>query len=226
MSRFYYRVNIQYYGHSCLKITTKPAGRATEDVVIFTDPFDKSVGLRPPQGHADVVFISHDHRDHNNVDALKDEPIIIDAPGEYSVKGVNAVGIDTFHDKKEGAESGHNTVFIIESEDLRLCHLGDLGTDLTSSQLDELDGVDVLFVPVGGKYTLDGKEAAELVRKIEPAIVIPIHYKIPGTVLEITDEKKFCNELGNCPQNKVSKLNVKKKDLEGKNMEIVLMGIE
>lgn len=219
-------MNITYYGQSCFKITAKPAGRATEDVVIFTDPFDRSIGLRPPQGHADIVFVSHSHHDHNNISALKDEPVVIDLPGEYSAKGVNAVGIDSSHDKKEGAELGRNTIFIFESEDLRICHLGDLGCDLTSSQLEEIDGVDILFVPIGGNYTIDGKEAAELVRKIEPKIVIPMHYKIKGSSVDIADEKKFCNEIGNCASQKVSKLTLKKKDLENKSMEVLLMSIE
>jgi L-ascorbate metabolism protein UlaG (beta-lactamase superfamily) len=219
-------MNISYYGHSCFKITTKPAGRATDDVVIFTDPFDRSIGLRPPQGHADIVFVSHSHSDHNNASALKDDPIIIDVPGEYSAKGVNTIGIDTFHDKKEGAEKGRNTVFVFESEELRVCHLGDLGSELTSSQLEEIDGVDILFIPVGGKLTIDGKEAAELVRKIEPKIVIPMHYKVKGSNIDIADEKKFCAEMGNCPIQKTSKLTIKKKDLEGKNMEVVMMNIE
>ncbi len=219
-------MNINYYGHSCFKITTKPQGRATEDVVIFIDPFDKSIGLRPPQGHDDIVFVSHNHYDHNNVEALKDNPVIIDLPGEYSAKGVNAIGIDTFHDKKEGAERGKNTVFIIESEDMKVCFLGDLGGNLTPEQLEEIDGVDILLIPVGGKYTLDGKEAAELVRKIEPKIVIPMHYKIKGSNMDISDEKKFCSEIGNCPTQKVSKLTIKKKDLEGKSLEAMIMSVE
>jgi len=197
-----------------------------EDVVVFIDPFDRSVGLRPPQGHADAVFVSHNHYDHNNITTLKDDPAVIDAPGEYSIKGINAIGIDTFHDEKEGAERGRNTVFLIESEDMRICHLGDLGTDLTSSQLEEIDGVDVLLVPVGGKVTIDGKKAAELVRKIEPSIVIPIHYKVKGSLIDIADEKKFCNEMGTCPSEKVSKVTIKKKDLEEKSMEVMIMRLE
>ncbi|MCX6765423.1 MAG: MBL fold metallo-hydrolase [Candidatus Moranbacteria bacterium] len=219
-------VNIQYYGHSCFKITTKPAGRATEDVVIFTDPFDRSIGLRSPQGHADIVFVSHDHYDHNNTSALKNGPLVIDLPGEYSARGINAVGIDTFHDEKGGEERGHSTVFVIESEEMKICHLGDLGTDLTSEQLEEIDGIDVLFIPVGGKITLDGKKAAELVRKIEPAIVIPMHYKIKGSAIDIADEKKFCAEMGNCPSQKSNKLSFKKRDLEEKSMEVVIMSVE
>lgn len=216
---------IQYYGHSCFKITTKPAGRATEDVTIFLDPFDKTMGLRPPQGQADIIFVSHDHHDHNNIEALKGNPIIINTPGEYSIKGINVIGIDTYHDNKEGVEKGHNTVFILDSEDLKICHLGDLGTDLTSKQFEEME-VDVLFIPIGGAYTIDGKKAAEIIRKIEPKIVIPMHYKMNGSTLKADDEKKFCSEMGNCPKEKVSKINIKKKDLEGKDMDVILMNVE
>lgn len=216
-------MQIQYYGHSCFKIVTKPAGRATEAITLFFDPFDKEIGLRPPQGQADVVFVSHDHYDHNNVSALKGNPVVISSPGEYSVKGINVMGIDSFHDSSEGAERGRSTIFVIETEEFKICHLGDLGGDLSGKQLDEIDGVDILFVPVGGKFTIDGKKATELIRKIEPAIVIPMHYKLEGTSVDIDDEKKFCTEVGNCPKEKTAELNLKKKDLEDKKMEVIIM---
>jgi L-ascorbate metabolism protein UlaG (beta-lactamase superfamily) len=219
-------MNIQYYGHSCFKITTKPAGRATDDVVIFTDPFDRSIGLRPPQGQANLVFVSHDHYDHNNASILKGEPIILNTPGEYSARGINATGIDSHHDENQGEDRGHNTIFVFESEGIRICHLGDLGSELTPKQLEDIDGIDILMIPVGGKFTIDGKKAAEIVRRIEPKIVIPMHYKTSGLTINIEDEKKFCNEMGNCPKSKIMKINVKEKDLEGKNMEVVIMGIE
>jgi len=219
-------MQIQYYGHSCFKLTTKPAGRATEDIIIFLDPFDKETGLRPPQGHADVVFVSHDHHDHNNVSALKDDPVVINAPGEYSVKGINVVGVDVPHDDQEGAVRGRVTSFILETEDLKICHLGDLGADLNGKQLDEIDGVDILMIPVGGKYTIDGKKAAEICKKIEPAIIIPIHYKIAGSAIDINDEKQFCDEIGSCPNTTVGKTTLKKKELEGKRMEVILMSPE
>lgn len=218
-------MNIQYYGHSCFKITTKPAGRATEDIAIFFDPFDKSVGLRPPQGQADIVFVSHHHFDHDNVSALKGDPIVIDTPGEYAIKGISAIGFESFHDQKEGAEKGRNTIFTIESEEIKVCHLGDLGENLGPDQIEDIEA-DILLIPIGGKFTLDGERAAELIRKIEPNIVIPMHYKINGSLINIDDEKKFCNEVGNCPKEKISKFNIKKKELEGKNMEVILMKIE
>lgn len=220
-------MNIEYYGHSCFKITAKPAGRGQEDVVVFLDPFDKQVGLRPPQGQADLVLVSHHHFDHDNASALKGEPVVFDIPGEYSVKGINVIGLPSFHDNKEGAERGLNTIFILETEDLKICHLGDLGCDLNEKQLEEMDGVDVLMIPVGGKVTIDAKKAEEIVKLVEPKIIIPMHYKMKGsTITDIADEKGFCDEIGSCPKEKVAKLNIKKKDLEGKSMEVVIMGAE
>lgn len=219
-------MQIQYYGHSCFKITTKPGGRATEDITFFFDPFGKELGIRPPQGQADIVFVSHPHADHANVDAIKGEPIVINSPGEYAVKGINVVGIDSFHDAQEGTLRGRSTIYILEAEDLKICHLGDLGCDLIGKQLEEIDGVDILFIPIGGNNTIDAKKAAELVRKIEPKIIIPMHYKTAGSTADIDDESKFCNEMGNCPKEKTAKFNIKKKDLEEKKMEIVLMDSE
>lgn len=216
-------MNIQYYGHSCFKITTKPAGRGQEDVNVFIDPFDKTIGLRPPQGQADLVLVTHDHPGHNNASALKGDPAILDIPGEYSVKGISVVGLASAHGNDIATP---NTIFILESEDMKLCHLGDLGGELTDKQMSEIDGVDILMIPIGGKYTIDAKKAIDIVRKLEPKIVIPMHYKMNGTTSDIADEKQFCNEIGNCSENKISKLNIKKKDLEEKNMEVLVMGIE
>jgi L-ascorbate metabolism protein UlaG (beta-lactamase superfamily) len=215
-------MNIQYYGHSCFKITTKPAGRGQEEATIFIDPFDKSIGLRPPQGQADLVISSHDQPDHNNVTALKGDPRIINIPGEYSVKGINITGINSIHDEKEDMA---NTIFVLESEDLKICHLGDSTVNLTEKQLEEIDGVDILMIKVAGKNYSGIKKTVELVKKIEPTIVIPMHYRIKGVNSDLADEKPFCHEIGNCPKTKISKLNLRKKDLENKNMEVVLMEI-
>lgn len=219
-------MNIQYYGHSCFKITTKPAGRGQEEITVFLDPFSKEIGLRPPQGQASLVLVSHDHNDHSNTAVLKGDPKILDIPGEYSVSGVNIIGISSFHDNKNGRERGKNTIFILESEEIRICHMGDLGSDLSEKQLEEINGVNILMIPIGGKYTIDAEKAVDIIKKIEPNIIIPMHYKMKGSNMDIDDEKKFCSEMGNCPKDKMAKISLKKKDLEGKSMEVILMATE
>jgi L-ascorbate metabolism protein UlaG (beta-lactamase superfamily) len=217
-------MTIQWYGHSCFKISTKPEGRGSgEDVVIFTDPFQKEIGLRPPQGKADIVTISHDHFDHNNAQALRGEPAVLDIPGEYSIKGVSIKGISSFHDKKEGAENGLNTIFVFESEGIRFCHLGDLAHPLDKKQLEEINGVDILAIPVGNLKSLGGKEAKAVADQIEPKVILPMHYKTKGSKFKGDDEKVFCKEIGTCPREKMAKLILKKKDLEGKELEVIMM---
>lgn len=215
-------MNIQYYGDYCFKISTKPAGRATEDVIIWTDLLEKGSGLRAPQGQADIVFLTHGNTEAVK-ESLKGEPTVIDAPGEYSVKGIAALGFPAFRDDTEGAKRGQNTLFAFESEDIHVAFLGALGHDLSPEMLDKLNGVDILFVPVGGSDTLDAKLAAELVRKIEPKIIIPMHYKISGLTLPLETEKAFCDAIGSCPKETLPKLNIKKKEMEGKQLEVVLL---
>ena len=170
-----------------------------------------------------MVLVSHDHSDHNNIQAIKGDPYILNIPGEYSIKGISITGVASFHDEKKGAERGLNSIFILESEDLKIVHLGDLGSDLDEKQLEKISGVDVLMVPIGGKYTLDAKKAINIIKKLEPALIIPMHYKVKDLTLDIADEKEFCAILGNCPKEKVNKINFNKKDLADKKMEIVLM---
>lgn len=215
-------MNIQYYGDYCFKISTKPAGRATEDVIIWTDLLEKGSGLRAPQGQADIVFLTHGHTGAVK-ESLKGEPTVIDAPGEYSAKGVAALGFPAFQDDQAGALRGQNTLYVFESEDIHIAFLGALGHDLSPETLDKLNGVDILFIPIGGAGTLDAKLAVELTRKIEPKVIIPMHYKIAGLTLPLQTEKAFCEAIGNCPKETLPKLNIKKKEIEGKQMEVVLL---
>ena len=215
-------MNIQYYGDFCFKISTKPAGRATEDVIIWTDPLQKGDGLRSPQGQVDVVLLSHD-KGSEVKDSFKEETIVVDAPGEYAIKGVSIVGLPSFRDEQAGMKRGQNTIFTFESEDIHMCYLGALGHDVTPDTLDKLSGTDILFVPIGGLDTLEIQAITQLVRKIEPKIVIPMHYKIAGLTLALDTEKMFCDVMGNCPKEILSKLNIKKKDIEEKKGEVVLL---
>ena len=210
-------MNIVWYGNSCFKIQSK-------DLVLITDPFDKSVGLKPPFCRADIVTVSHQHCDHNNVATLKDDPFVISGPGEYEIKEVAIRGISSFHDNQEGAERGTNAIFVIEMEGIRICHLGDLGQDnLINGQLEKIGAVDILMIPVGGVFTIDWKKADSVINQIEPRIIIPMHYKIPGLNLKIDTLDKFAHERGVSKKEAVSKLSVKKKDLPQEEAETIIM---
>ncbi|PIQ74267.1 MAG: lactamase [Candidatus Portnoybacteria bacterium CG_4_8_14_3_um_filter_44_10] len=207
---------INWYGQSCFKIIANA-------LTIVTDPFAKNIGLRPPAFAADIVCVSHQHEDHNNISAIGGEPFIVDGPGEYEIKGISILGVESFHDQKQGQERGLNTIYLIESEEIRLCHLGDFGQEkLSDEQLEALGGVDILFVPVGGKTTIDASTAAALVNQLEPKLVVPMHYKLPDLKVELDSADKFLKELGAPSKELVDKITVKKKLLP-ESTEVVMM---
>lgn len=210
-------MTITWLGHSCFKIQDK-------EVTIVTDPFDASIGLKVPRSEADIVTISHDHHDHNNLEAIKGSPFVIKGSGEYEVKNVFVYGIPSFHDKSEGKERGANTIYLINAENIKVAHLGDLGqTSLNDEQLERLDGVDILLVPIGGVYTIGAKEAVDIINQIEPRIVIPMHYKVPGLKINLDGLDKFCKEIGICKKEAIDKLKITKKDLPTEEMEVIAM---
>lgn len=212
---------ISYLGHSCFKLQDKIG---PEGVVVVTDPFDKSLGLKIPNFEADIVTISHGHSDHSNAAALRSSPFIIDAPGEYEIKGIMIKGIKTFHDEKNGAERGSNIVFRIEVDGVAIGHLGDLGHILSDEELEQLGVIDILLVPVGGKYTLETKKAIEVINQIEPRIVIPMHYKLPGAKSDLEGPEKFIKELGVEPKRE-EKLKLSKKDLPQEGMNLIVLEV-
>ncbi len=210
---------VTWYGQSCFKIQSG-------ETVIFADPFSKDIGLTPPRGQAHIVTVSHQHHDHNNTESLSGEPLIIDGPGEYETKGINIKGILSFHDDNEGKKLGTNTIYVIEVEGIKICHLGDLGQKkLTDEQVEKIDEVDILMIPVGGTYTINGEEAAEIISQIEPRIVIPMHYKIPGLNIKIDNAEAFLKEMGVSKKVAQDKLTIKKKDLPEEETEVVVMKI-
>ncbi len=211
---------ITWQGHSCFKIQDKIS---PDGVTVVTDPFDKKIGLKPPSFEANIVTISHDHFDHNNVAALRGNPFIIDRAGEYDVKGVLVEGIESYHDEKQGSERGPNIIYRLVLDDISVVHLGDLGQALDNGQLEKLAGTDILLIPVGGKYTLDAKQAVAVISQIEPRIIIPMHYKLDnGGLKDIDGVDKFIRELGLEPT-KEEKLKINKKDLPQEDMELIIL---
>jgi L-ascorbate metabolism protein UlaG (beta-lactamase superfamily) len=167
---------------------------------VVTDPYDEKVGKFPKDIEAQIVTVSHRHFDHNKVEKVKGNPFVIDGPGEYEVGGVSVIGVATFHDDKMGADRGLNTIYVIEIDGLRLVHTGDLGHKLNDEQLEDIGSVDVAMVPVGGEFTLDAKQAGEVVRQLDPWVVIPMHYKQEGLSDEgfskLSGVEDFLKEMG------------------------------
>ncbi len=216
-------MKIYWAGQSCFEISVSPAKDVSTTIVI--DPFDEKIGLKLPNLAADVALVTHSHHDHNNVKAIKGEPLLIDTPGEYEIKGIFVQGIESFHDDVQGKERGKNVIYTIETEDLRLCHLGDFGQkELTDEQLEKIGQVDVLMVPVGGTDTISSAEAIKVIGQIEPKIVIPMHYALPKLSVELDSVEKFLKAMGKNSLEAQDKLTVKTSTLpKEKVTEVVLL---
>ena len=182
-------MEISWLGHSCFRLRGREAA-------IITDPCPKSTGYSIGRPTAAAVTVSHDHPDHSNVKAVAGDPHVVRGPGEFEIGGVLIMGIRTYHDDQQGSELGKNTAYVIEVDDLRVCHLGDLGHVPTPEQVEELSGVDVLLAPVGGGSTIDATAAAETVSLIGPKLVIPMHYKTPAAKAKLEPLDRFLKEMG------------------------------
>lgn len=211
-------MTISWFGHSCFRLEAK-------NLSILVDPFSKDIGLRSPKIKDNIVLLTHGHYDHANVEDAPAETKIIKGPGEYEIMGVCVRGIQSFHDNSNGADRGLNTMYIIEDDDVKICHMGDFGQDkLEEHQLEEIGDVDVLMIPVGGTYTIDGKQASEIISQIEPKIIIPMHYKLPELKIDIAGPEKFLKEIGIKPE-KVDKYKATKKTLPQEEMQLIMFNI-
>lgn len=215
-------MHITWHGQACFSISA--ARSKGEGVSICLDPFSEEIGLKMPSLSCDIVLVTHEHRDHNNVKAIKGSPFVIAGPGEYEVKDVFVQGISSLHDTKEGKERGLNTIYTLEVEGLKLCHMGDFGQkELQPEQLDKIGDIDVLMIPVGSVYTVDGNMAASIVSQIEPRIVIPMHYKIPKLNIKIEGSDAFLKAMGAKSAETLPKLVIKKKDLVDEETKVIVL---
>ena len=215
-------MKISWFGQACFQITAQPAKDTQANIVI--DPFGE-IGLKMPSLEADVLLMSHGHEDHSNIKAVKGDPFTIEDAGEYEIKGVFIKGIRSFHDDKEGKERGTNTIYTIDTEGIRLCHLGDLGqSQLTDAQVEDIGTVDVLMIPVGGEYTIDGAQATKIIGQLEPKIVIPMHYELPKLKFKLESVDKFLKAMGKSAVEPQDKLTLKASALpkEGETQIMVL----
>jgi len=178
-------LQIRWHGHSCFEITN--------DLTLVTDPHDgKSIGIPAPSVAGDIILVSHDHYDHNSVKTVEKEGSkIVTESRKRNISNIEIIGIDSFHDKDKGAKRGSNIMYKFSMDGIRFCHMGDLGHELDDETVAKIGEVDILFIPVGGTFTVDDRQAWNVIKKIKPKIIIPMHYKIGGLSLPIAGLDPF-----------------------------------
>lgn len=208
-------MEITHLGHACFKLRGKNA-------TLIIDPFSSDIGLKMPKIEADAVLCTHRHPDHHDLSRVENYRVLIESQGEYEVGGAQILGVLGFHDKNKGAERGRITLFQIKMDGLTIVHLGDLGDKLTDQQIEELDGADILMIPVGGTFTIDAALATEVVAQLGPKIVIPMHYMVPELKFNLLPVENFLKEMGKEDVKPLPKLVVTKDKLPAETEVVVL----
>ncbi len=209
-------MEIVWLGHSCFRIRGREA-------VVVTDPCPPATGYAIGKPTADVVTISHRHDNHSYLKPIAGDPTVLDSPGEYEIHGAFVTGISTYHDSAKGAELGRNIAFVVEMEDIRVCHLGDLGHTPSAEQAEDLTGVDVLLIPIGGDSTIDGPKAAEVVSLLEARLVIPMHFQTGASKGQLEPPDRFLKEMGvaTAPE-PLPKISISRSSLPGETQVLLL----
>ena len=213
-------MNIKYLGHSAFAIASD-AG-----LKIITDPYEVNEELGLTYGEinesADIVTVSHDHFDHCNVAAVKGNPEVVRRAGRSTAKGVEFRGIASYHDEAKGKLRGNNIIFCFELDGIRLCYLGDLGHLLDDKQVSEIGSVDILFIPVGGYYTIDAKAATQVCNQLKPRVIIPMHYKTEKGIPNIVGVDEFIKGKNNVTRQDSSEVEFKAGKLPASTQIMVL----
>ena len=212
-------MEIRWCGHSYFFIKTKQENSQEEKRIVI-DPFSEEIGLKPCPTEADILLITHPHYDHNNTKIVQGKYFLIDGPGEYEIKETYIKGIFSYHNAKKDII---NTIYLIEEQGIKICHLGDFGQEeLTPKQIEEIGQIDVLMIPVGGVYTIDAKNALKIINQIEPKIVIPMHYALPKLKIKLESINDFLKVIGEEQKEPQSRLVIKKTQLPQQTTTVLL----
>jgi L-ascorbate metabolism protein UlaG (beta-lactamase superfamily) len=178
-------LRIRWHGHACFEI----AG----STVVVTDPHDgRSIGIKPPRATADLILVSHDHFDHNCSKAVGGaDTAVLKEPVMTVDRGVRIEGVEAYHDEARGSKRGKIVIFRFEMDGFTFCHLGDLGHVIDDASVEQLGGVDFLFVPVGDVFTIGPESALRVIEKIKPKVAVPMHYRTQGLSLSIRPLQDF-----------------------------------
>lgn len=206
-------MEITWHGMSCFRITERKLA------TVVTDPFAADIGLGDLKLKADVVTVSHDAPGHNHVQAVSGTEHVLTGPGEYEIGGVFITGIAT--PSKNG--KFNNVIYVFDYNGLTVAHLGDLGNVPSQKQMEDLELVNVLLVPIGGGSSLNAARAAELVSMIEPNFVVPMHFELPGLKTSLDPLDKFLKEMGASDAKQESSLKITSVDGLPEQTEVVIL---
>ena len=184
-------MKIKWLGQSCFLITNE------RGINILTDPFDETLGYKMTKEKINIITISHEHYDHNNIMGIKGKPVVLKGLVNRDTHKIIFRGISSYHDSIYGKYRGNNTIFVIKTDDMVLGHLGDLGHLLDNRQVRDMNHIDILFVPVGGYYTINHTQADQVIQQVKPKIVIPMHYKTDAIKWSIDPVSVFLDKKQN-----------------------------
>ena len=212
-------MKITWLGHSSFRLVESTG------TTVVTDPYDAYIGYEMPEVSADIVTVSHSHRDHNKVSRVSGSPEILSRAGAYDISGVHILARRTYHDGEEGSRRGENLVFKFRMDGVDICHMGDIGEECTAMLVDSIAPVNVLLIPVGGTYTIDAEQAKEYIDRIMPAIVIPMHYKTKGLNLDIDKIDAFTDKFDSDEVEELedSELELFRDDISEETTKIIVM---
>lgn len=199
-------MDVTWFGHSCFYLV----GSDGRSLVI--DPYDSATGYGIPPVSPDVLLISHNHHDHNNVRAIGGDPVVVKGHGTHRAAGIEFRGVLTYHDDKGGRLRGTNTVFCFTMDGISVAHLGDLGHILTRQQVSEIGPVDLIFIPVGGIFTIDAASAVTVAEQLRAKVVVPMHYLTDSLSFELDPVDRFLK--GRVVEGPVDRLHLEQKGLE------------
>lgn len=214
-------MKVKLYGHSAFLLTSDQGFK------IITDPYEPggfggAIGYGRIPDEADVVLVSHDHADHNYVKGLPGKPTVVKNSGIHSLKNLEVRGIAAHHDEGQGSQRGGNTIFCFALDGLQVCHLGDLGHIPTEQQIKQIGTVDLLLLPVGGVYTIDPSQATLTAQKLNPRVIIPMHFKTPRCGFPLASVEEFTQGKSSVKNPGVSEWEIKREHLPLKPEIIVL----
>lgn len=211
-------MKVQWLGHSSFRL------EESTGTAVVTDPYHSYIGYSMPAVSADAVTISHQHKDHNYMSAVKGNPEIIDKLGAFEVKGIHIHSTKSYHDNVHGARRGDNLVFHFRIDGVEVCHLGDIGQDCSVSMVESIVPVNILLIPIGGQFTIDAEEAKEYVDRIMPDVVIPMHYKIKSCEFDLDKLDEFLDlfDSGDIVRVEGNTIEFDRNDFDGETTKIIV----